>query len=187
MSQQTKRYLCLVGIFAFSGYLIWLGDEWLIRTTPAHYVGYLIAAIGVAGLLGLNIWAGGPLDKRRDGDLADKTTYPVIYHIGDTLNLGTKALEGHASLTQDELMITGPSPVELPIRDLRAAELFRLHGLGRCIRISHVKGTLYVSVVRFVLFSGYFASINFLRTGQLAHRLRQAIEGGAGAFQQTPD
>jgi hypothetical protein len=72
VSQQAKRYLCLVGIFAFSGYLIWLGDEWRIKTTPAHYVGYLIAAIGVAGLLGLNIWYGGPLDKRRDADAAGK-------------------------------------------------------------------------------------------------------------------
>src|SRR5262245_4373066 len=169
------RYLTLVGIFAFSGWLIWLGDEWLIRTTPAHYVGYLIAAIGVAGLLGLNIWVGGPLDKRRDADLADKTTYPVIYHIGDTLNLETKALEGRASLTEDGLTITGPSPVALPIRQLRAAELFRLHGLGRCIRISHEKGTIYVSVVRFVLFGGYFASINFFRTGELARQLREAL------------
>jgi hypothetical protein len=73
VSQQAKRYLCLVGIFAFSGWLVWLGDEWRIRTVPAHYVGYLIAAIGVAGLLGLNIWYGGPLDKRRDADAAGNT------------------------------------------------------------------------------------------------------------------
>ena len=72
MSRQATRYLCLVVIFAVSGYLIWRGDEWHIGTTPAHYVGYLIAAIGVAGLLGLNIWWGGPLDKRRDADPAGK-------------------------------------------------------------------------------------------------------------------
>ncbi len=102
-------------------------------------------------------------------------TYRVIYHIGDTLNLRTKALEGRASLTQDVLTITGPSPVELPIRELRSAELFRLHGLGRCIRISDGRGTVYISVVRFVLFGGYFALINFFRTGELARRLREAI------------
>ena len=72
MSRQATRYLCLVVIFAVSGYLIWRGDDWHIGTTPAHYVGYLIAAIGVAGLLGLNIWWGGPLDKRRDADPAGK-------------------------------------------------------------------------------------------------------------------
>ncbi len=73
MTQQTKRYLGLIGIFAASGYFVWLGDDWLINTVPARYVGYVVAAIGVAGLLGLNIWVGGPLDKRRDADLAGKT------------------------------------------------------------------------------------------------------------------
>src|SRR5215470_18287745 len=70
VSRQATRYLCLAVIFAVSGYLIWRGDDWHIGTTPAHYVGYLIAAIGVAGLLGINIWWGGPLDKRRDADPA---------------------------------------------------------------------------------------------------------------------
>jgi hypothetical protein len=178
VSQQAKRHLCLVAIFAFSGWCIfWLGDEWSIRTVPAHYVGYLVAAIGVAGLFGLNIWIGGPFDKRNDTDLVDNTSrsYRVIYHVGDTLNLQTKGLEGRASLTHCKLTITGPFPVELPIGELRAAEIFRLHGLGRFIRISHERGTIYVSVVRFVLFGGYFASINFFGTGELACRLCAAI------------
>jgi hypothetical protein len=102
-------------------------------------------------------------------------TYRVIYHVGDTLNLRTKALEGRAVLTQDALTITGPSPVEVPVRELRGVELFRLHGLGRTIRISYERGTVYLSVARFVLFGGYFASINFFRTGELARRLREAI------------
>jgi hypothetical protein len=106
----------------------------------------------------------------------------VIYHVGDTLKLRTKVLVGRAALTQDALTITGPSPVEVPIRKLRGAELFRLHGLGRFVRISHEQGTVYVSVVRFVLFGGYLASINFLRTGELARRLREAIEPRGRAF-----
>jgi len=187
VTPQAQRYLTLIGFFVASGYFVWLGDEARIfGVLPARPVGYLFAAIAIAGLLGLNIWVGGPLDKRKDADLADKTksrSYRVIYHIGDTLDLRTKALQGRASLTQDELTITGPFPVELPIRELRAAELFRLHGLGRCIRISHERGTIYVSVVRFVLFGGYFASINFLRTGELVRRLREAIGGGGRAFQ----
>ena len=103
---------------------------------------------------------------------ADRT-YRVLYHIGDTVNLRTRALEGRAALSPDALTITGPSPVELPVRELRGAELFRLHGLGRCIRISHDRGTIYVSVIRFMLF-GYFALINFFGTGELARRLREA-------------
>lgn len=100
--------------------------------------------------------------------------YRVLYHVGDSVSLRTKALKGRLALTQDVLKITGPSPVELPVRELRSAELFRLHGLGRCIRISHDSGTLYVSVIRFLLY-GYFAVINFFRTGDLARRLRDAI------------
>jgi hypothetical protein len=112
-------------------------------------------------------------------------TYHVIYHIGDTLNLRTKVLEGRASLTQNALTITGPSPVEVLVRELRGAELFRLHGLGRFIRISHERGTVYVSVVRFVLFAGYFAWINFFRTGELARRLHEVNKADARAFQQA--
>jgi len=99
-----------------------------------------------------------------------------MYHVGETLNLRTKVLRGRASQSHDALTISGPSAIQLPIRQLRAAELFRLHGLGRCVRISHEQGTVYVSVVRFVLF-GYFAVGNFLRTGELARRLREAIGG----------
>ncbi|MGY3618972.1 hypothetical protein [Bradyrhizobium sp. USDA 10063] len=112
---------------------------------------------------------------RFSGQRAPLGLYRVIYHIGDTLNLQTKGLEGRAALTQDALTITGPSPIEVPIRELRSAELFRLHGLGRCIRISHDRGTVYLAVVRVVLFGGYFASINFFQTGKLARRLREAI------------
>jgi hypothetical protein len=73
VTRQVARYLTLVGIFALSGYLIWLGDDWPLRTVPARYVGYLVAAIGLTGLLGVNIWYGGLLDKRRDLDAAGNT------------------------------------------------------------------------------------------------------------------
>jgi hypothetical protein len=96
----------------------------------------------------------------------------VLYHIGDTVNLRTQALVGRLALTRDMLTIAGPTPLELSVREIRGAELFRLHGLGRCIRISSDKGTVYISVVRFVLF-GYFALVNFFQTGELARRLQE--------------
>jgi len=101
-------------------------------------------------------------------------SYRVMYHVGDELNLRTKVLTGRASLTQEALTIAGPSPIALPLRELRSVELFRLHGLGCVIRIAYEKDTVYVSVVRFVLF-GYFAAINFLKTGELARRLRETL------------
>jgi hypothetical protein len=80
-------------------------------------------------------------------------------------------MAGRVVLTEDALTVAGPSPLQLPVRDIRSAELFRMHGLGRCIKISYDKGTVYISVKRFQLF-GYFALINFFGTGELAGRLR---------------
>lgn len=66
-ARRQKRAVALVCIFLASGFFIWLGVEgWTIQTVPAHYVGYLVSAIGIAGLLGINIWYGGPLDPRGD-------------------------------------------------------------------------------------------------------------------------
>jgi hypothetical protein len=58
----------LVFLFGFAGWLIYLGlnDYVFDGVVPAHYVGLALAAAGVGGLLGLNIWAGGPLDLRND-------------------------------------------------------------------------------------------------------------------------
>jgi hypothetical protein len=111
----------------------------------------------------------------------DRPHIPCDVPRWDTITLRTKALEGHAALTQHALTITGRTPIELPIRDFHDAQLFRLHGLGRCIRISHAKGIVFVSVIRFMLFGGHFASINFFRTGELARRLRSLIGGKATA------
>jgi hypothetical protein len=33
---------------------------------PVSYLGYFLIIFGVLGLLGVNIWVGGPLDKRLD-------------------------------------------------------------------------------------------------------------------------
>lgn len=66
-ARRRKRAVALIGIFLASGFFIWLGVEgWTIQTAPAQYVGYLVSAIGIAGLLGINIWYGGPLDPRGD-------------------------------------------------------------------------------------------------------------------------
>lgn len=66
-ARRQKRAVALIGIFLASGFFIWLGaGGWTIHTVPAHYVGYLVSAIGIAGLLGINIWYGGPLDPRGD-------------------------------------------------------------------------------------------------------------------------
>ena len=57
---------------------------------------------------------------------------------------------------------------------LRSVELFRLHGLGRMLKIVHADGTLFLSVIRFSLL-GYFAIVNFFATGQLCEKFKAAL------------
>lgn len=73
MTLQQKRLLSIAGIFIASGFFIYLGEDWLISSVPAKYIGYIVAAVAVAGLLGINIWAGGPLDKKLDAQQENET------------------------------------------------------------------------------------------------------------------
>lgn len=40
------------------------GRGWLLNDLPAQYVGYMLHAFAGAGMLGVNVWYGGPLDPR---------------------------------------------------------------------------------------------------------------------------
>lgn len=66
MSRKNSRRVSLVFLFAFAAFLVYSGKVggWLLNGIPAEYAGYFLAAFGVAGLLGVNIWYGGPFDKR---------------------------------------------------------------------------------------------------------------------------
>jgi hypothetical protein len=67
MTPSRKRALSIVGIFVAGGFFVWIGlDGWTISTMPAHYLGFIVLAVGVAGMCGLNIWHGGPLDPKND-------------------------------------------------------------------------------------------------------------------------
>lgn len=67
MTLPQKRRLTLIGVFIAGAFFVWIGlDGWTIKSLPAHYLGFIVIAIGIAGLLGLNIWYGGPLDLRLD-------------------------------------------------------------------------------------------------------------------------
>jgi hypothetical protein len=67
MTRRQKRSVSLLGVFLAGGFFIWMGlDGWTIDAMPAHYLGYFAIALGIAGLFGVNIWYGGPLDPRKD-------------------------------------------------------------------------------------------------------------------------
>jgi hypothetical protein len=59
-----------------------------------------------------------------------------------------------------------------------SAQLFRLHGLGRVIRLRHGDGQIFLSVIRFMVWQ--FATINFFKTGKLQKELSDIANANAG-------
>ena len=91
--------------------------------------------------------------------------YKVFFHQGDELSLKTRVDRGEAWLDDADLHVKGCAEFTIPRNQLLAVELFRLHGLGRVIRIEHTHGRLFLSAVRLMI--GQFAFINFFKTGTL--------------------
>ena len=104
--------------------------------------------------------------------------YKVFFYKGDELTLKTKVARGEAWVDEIGLHVRGPSEFLVRSEDLLAAELFRLHGLGRVIRVEHRGGRLFLSVVRLMI--SQFAFINFFKTGTLRKELISVTE------RQTP-
>jgi hypothetical protein len=101
--------------------------------------------------------------------------YKVCFHRGHELTLKTRAMKGHAWVDQEGLHVRGVvDTISIPRRDLKAVEMFRLHGLGRVIRVDHDQGRLFVTVVRFMI--GQFALINFFATGTMKNQLTDLIK-----------
>jgi hypothetical protein len=96
-------------------------------------------------------------------------THKVFFHRGDQLLLKTEVSKGRAWLDDVGLHVEGPNGFTIPATDILGAELFRLHGLGRVIRIDYRGGRLFLAVIRLMI--GQFAFINFLRTGKLQQQL----------------
>ncbi len=69
MSDTKKRLIALAALGLFGIALIFFGFRGLlVDGFPAQYIGYFALAIVVGGLLGGNVWAGGPLDRRKDSE-----------------------------------------------------------------------------------------------------------------------
>jgi hypothetical protein len=101
--------------------------------------------------------------------------YKVFYHAGDELGIKTRVQKGHAYLDESGLHVRGPADIDMPVSDIHDIVLFRLHGLGRVVKIDHASGRLFISVTRFMI--GQFATINFFKTGELYERLRGSASG----------
>jgi len=101
--------------------------------------------------------------------VANATKYKVFFYAGQELGFKTRVSRGEAWLDDAGLHVRGDEEFLAAKNDLWSAELFRLHGLGRVIRVEHTGGRLFLSVVRFMI--GQFATINFFKTGKLHKEL----------------
>jgi hypothetical protein len=98
--------------------------------------------------------------------------YKIFFHQGDELSLKTKVSRGDAWIDEAGLHVKDTNEIVIPRSNLLSAELFRLHGLARVIRLDHKEGRMFLSVIRFMV--GQFASVNFFKTGTL-HKELNAI------------
>ena len=98
------------------------------------------------------------------------TRYKVFFHQGEDLTIKTRVKKGTAWLDETGLQVEGSETISLPGPDIIRADLFRLHGLGRVIKVDHRKGRLYLSVIRLMI--GQFAFIHFFKTGSLHEKIR---------------
>lgn len=85
MNRGRWRALTMIFLLGYALFLIYLGFQGFVmhRVIPAQYLGFLLLAGWLAGLRGYNIWAGGPLDPRKDPPLIPKDAGDRIRHGDD--------------------------------------------------------------------------------------------------------
>ena len=65
-NRTRQRILTLLSFSLVGGWFIFLGDSWLInRHLPIKYLGFILIAVVIMAICGINVWYGGPLDMRK--------------------------------------------------------------------------------------------------------------------------
>jgi hypothetical protein len=103
--------------------------------------------------------------------------YEIIYHVGPEINLKTKVKSG-TLIWLEKSAIISESPTqtyELLFTSIQTVEMFRLHGLGRMIKLVCKDKTIIFLTVTWFSIAGYFAVINFFKTGELFRKLKSQI------------
>jgi len=67
-ARQRKRMRIFMSFWAIGGGLLFVifGRDWLVNGIPMQWLGYFLILLGVLALAGVNVFIGGPLDRRRD-------------------------------------------------------------------------------------------------------------------------
>ncbi|MBL8849064.1 MAG: hypothetical protein JNG89_05245 [Planctomycetaceae bacterium] len=78
------------------------------------------------------------------------------------------------SIEGNRVVIRGKCEVRIPLSSIQRVEPFRISGAGQMIKLTHARGTMFLSVTRFSLL-GVFVVVNFFGTKRLEDELRDAI------------
>jgi hypothetical protein len=100
--------------------------------------------------------------------------YRVMYHVGSDVTIKTKANSGKLTVGEDGISISGGADLRVPFSSMVRVEMFRMHGMARMIKLVCRDRTVFLAVVRFMIL-GYFASVNFFRTGELYETLKRKV------------
>ncbi len=101
--------------------------------------------------------------------------YKIIYYVGDEINIKTKVEDGILTWREQSFLISGQSSLEILFSSLVSAEMFRLHGSCRMLKVVCVERTIFLTVVR-INIAGYFIIVNFFKTGELFEKLKQITQ-----------
>jgi hypothetical protein len=64
--RRTTRIVMICWTIIGGAVVIFFFSDYSVNGIPANYLGYALIGVGVLALLGVNVWWGGPLDKRLD-------------------------------------------------------------------------------------------------------------------------
>ena len=98
-------------------------------------------------------------------------TYKIAYHIGNEISIKTKVMSGDLSLDAKHISISGFRSLNIGYSTVMHVEMFRIHGLGRIIKVVCSGFNVYLTVIWLNLF-GYFVVINYIKTGNLYEQIQ---------------
>ena len=115
----------------------------------------------------------------RKEDTQTRMKYKIIYHIGNEINLKTKVKGGTLTWQEHSVLVSNSASFEVPFASLLSIDMFRLQGLGRMIKLVCANRVIFLTVV-WLDIAGYFAIVNFFKTGELFGQLKAQLRQREG-------
>lgn len=100
--------------------------------------------------------------------------YKVAFYVGDDINVQTPVTRGILTIGDGLILIRGEQDHTIMLSDILSVDLFRLHGLGRMIRVKRASDAIFVSVVRYSI-GRFFVAVDSFKTKKLVNVLSSMI------------